>query len=167
VTGIDLFLNLLKLAKAQGYPVYLLGAKEENLRLCVANIRKQFRGLQIAGFHHGYFGDDEEKVVREIRESGATLLFVAIPSPKKENFIARWKEDLGVKFVMGVGGSFDVVAGVTKRAPRWMQKAGLEWFYRLVQEPRRMWKRYLTTNSLFAVYLLNARFRQFFGGRQS
>jgi N-acetylglucosaminyldiphosphoundecaprenol N-acetyl-beta-D-mannosaminyltransferase len=80
-------------------------------------------------------------------------LFVAISSPKKENFINKWKSQLGVDFVMGVGGSFDVVAGKVKRAPLWMQKNGLEWFYRLIQEPNRMWKRYLLTNYRYACLL--------------
>ena len=96
-------------------------------------------------------------MVETIRRSGARLLFVAITSPKKENFINRWKDRLGVDFVMGVGGTFDVVAGKVRRAPRWMQRGGLEWAYRVAQEPRRMWKRYFATNSKFALMLLKAR----------
>jgi len=80
-------------------------------------------------------------------------LFVAITSPKKENFINRWRDQLGVNFVMGVGGTFDVVSGKVKRAPKWMQQCGLEWLFRIIQEPQRMWKRYLITNTVF-VYLL-------------
>lgn len=83
---------------------------------------------------------------------------MAITSPKKENFINKWRDELGVDFVMGVGGTFDVVAGKVNRAPVWMQNAGLEWFYRVIQEPRRMWKRYLVTNSKFAFLLLKERF---------
>ncbi|WP_281291190.1 WecB/TagA/CpsF family glycosyltransferase [Paraburkholderia panacisoli] len=90
-------------------------------------------------------------VLREAR-----LLFVAITSPKKENFINRWKGQLGVDFVMGVGGTFDVVAGKVRRAPRWMQRSGLEWAYRVAQEPRRMWRRYFVTNNRFALMLLKA-----------
>jgi hypothetical protein len=88
-------------------------------------------------------------VVEKIRSSAAQLLFVAITSPKKEKFINRWREQLGVRFVMGVGGTFDVVAGKVQRAPLWMQKSGLEWFYRVIQEPRRMFGRYATTNTKF------------------
>ena len=116
-------------------------------------------GLQLAGFHHGYFWEDENAVVTRIRESGARLLFVAITSPKKENFINRWRDRLGVDFVMGVGGTFDVVAGKVKRAPVWMQKSGLEWFYRVIQEPGRMWRRYLTTNLAFMLMVLKAKYR--------
>ncbi len=93
----------------------------------------------------------------QIADSGAMMLFVAITSPRKEQFIHRWREQLGVKFAMGVGGTFDIVAGKTKRAPVWMQKAGLEWLFRIIQEPRRMWKRYLVTDSKFAWLLLRAR----------
>jgi N-acetylglucosaminyldiphosphoundecaprenol N-acetyl-beta-D-mannosaminyltransferase len=125
-------------------------------------VEEKHPGLKLAGYHHGYFWDDEEAVVEEIKQSGAKLLFVAITSPKKENFINRWQDRLGVNFVMGVGGTFDVVAGKVKRAPKWMQKAGLEWSYRVLQEPRRMFKRYLVTNSLFAKYLLKQKFKQIF-----
>ncbi|MNR41476.1 putative N-acetylmannosaminyltransferase [compost metagenome] len=115
--------------------------------------------LKVAGHHHGYFWDDEAAIVEKIRASGAQLLFVAITSPKKENFINRWQDQLGVNFVMGVGGTFDVVAGKVKRAPKWMQDCGLEWFYRIIQEPKRMWKRYFITNSKFAWLLLKAKLK--------
>ncbi|WP_202883190.1 WecB/TagA/CpsF family glycosyltransferase [Vibrio cholerae] len=105
-----------------------------------------------------YLGAKPE-IVEKIRQSGAKLLFVAITSPKKENFINRWQEQLGVLFVMGVGGTFDVVAGHVSRAPLWMQKAGLEWLYRVLQEPGRMWKRYLITNSRYAWLLLNEKIK--------
>ena len=117
-------------------------------------MKENHPNLNIAGTHHGYFWDDEEAVVNRIKESGAKLLFVAITSPKKENFINKWQDKLGVNFVMGVGGTFDVVAGKVNRAPKWMQNAGLEWLYRVLQEPGRMWKRYLVTNSKFAWLLI-------------
>ncbi|TIH12351.1 glycosyltransferase [Marinifilum sp. JC120] len=154
VAGIDLFHALLKRAEQEGESVYLLGAREEVQDKAVASLQSRYPKLLIAGHHHGYFWDDEETVVSDIANSGAKMLFVAITSPKKENFINRRKEQLGVGFVMGVGGAFDILAGKTKRAPQFMQKCGLEWFYRLVQEPRRMWKRYLVTNTLFALKLL-------------
>ncbi len=158
VSGIDLFHKLLAMASRRGYPVFLLGARQEVVEKAVKVLQEQYSQLEIAGFHHGYFWDDEEAVIDAVRASGARLLFVAISSPKKENFINKWKERLGVDFVMGVGGTFDVVAGKVKRAPEWMQKSGLEWLYRVIQEPRRMWKRYLVTNSKFAWLLLKAKF---------
>lgn len=154
VAGIDLFFRLLKLAIVRNEAVFLLGAREEVVTQAVSNLKTDLPELDIAGYHHGYFWDDEEAVVNKIRESGATMLFVAITSPRKEQFIHRWKDRLGVKFAMGVGGTFDIVAGETRRAPKWMQKAGLEWFYRVLQEPGRMWKRYLVTNTRFLVLLL-------------
>lgn len=158
VAGIDLFHRLLQMSAERAYPVFLLGAQEDvvaeaHRRVCEINPK-----LNVAEHHHGYFWDDEEAVVRKIQESGARLLFVAITSPKKENFINKWGEQLGVDFVMGVGGTFDVVAGKVKRAPKWMQELGLEWLYRVIQEPGRMWKRYLVTNSQFAWMLLKAKF---------
>ncbi|RDJ99494.1 WecB/TagA/CpsF family glycosyltransferase [Paraburkholderia lacunae] len=149
VAGIDLFQALLQVSASHGYPVFFLGATDEVVRHAVERCVACFHGLRIAGYHHGYFGDDEQAVVDMIRQSGARLLFVAMSSPKKENFINRWKSALHVDFVMGVGGSFDVMAGKVKRAPLWMQRCGLEWFYRVIQEPRRMWKRYLVTNCKF------------------
>lgn len=149
VAGIDLFEALLGVAERGGYSVYLLGATEEVLDRTIAVIGARHPALRIAGAHHGYFGADEEPVVDAIAGSGAHLLFVAMSSPQKERFIDRWGARLGVAFVMGVGGSFDVVAGKTRRAPLWMQRTGLEWAFRVAQEPRRMWRRYLSTNARF------------------
>lgn len=160
VAGVDLFHALLALSANKGYPVFLLGATEDVVNETARRVQHLYPGLPLAGFHHGYFWDDEAAIVKHIKASGARLLFVAITSPKKENFINQWREQLGVDFVMGVGGTFDVVAGKVKRAPLWMQRAGLEWFYRVVQEPGRMWKRYLTTNSQFAWLLLKERFKR-------
>lgn len=162
VAGVDLFHALLAMSAQKGYSVYLLGATEEVVDATAKKILLLYPGLKLTGFHHGYFWDDEKSVVDKIRTSGAQLLFVAITSPKKENFINRWRDQLGVTFVMGVGGTFDVVAGKVKRAPLWMQKVGLEWFYRILQEPRRMWKRYLITNSKFFVILVREKFHLIF-----
>jgi N-acetylglucosaminyldiphosphoundecaprenol N-acetyl-beta-D-mannosaminyltransferase len=161
VAGIDLFERLLDMAAEQDFPVFMLGATEAVVQLASANIALLHPRLKIAGHHHGYFWDDELAVVETIRRSGARLLFVAITSPKKEMFINRWKDRLGVDFVMGVGGTFDVVAGKVSRAPRWMQRNGLEWAYRVWQEPRRMWRRYFVTNNRFALMLAKARMMSF------
>jgi N-acetylglucosaminyldiphosphoundecaprenol N-acetyl-beta-D-mannosaminyltransferase len=156
VAGIDLFIRLVGMAEIKKIPIFLLGADEVILDRVVCVISKKYRSIDIAGFHHGYFWNDEERVVTMIKKSGAKMLFVAISSPLKENFINKWRNKLGVTFVMGVGGTFDVIAGHVNRAPIWMQQAGLEWMYRVFQEPRRMWRRYLTTNSRFAVMLFGA-----------
>lgn len=160
VAGVDLFHRLLAMSANNGLPVFLLGAEADVVSKTAQVVEANYPGLKIAGFHHGYFWDQEEHVVDKIGKSGAKLLFVAITSPKKENFINKWRDNLGVDFVMGVGGSFDVVAGKVKRAPLWMQKWGLEWLYRIIQEPRRMWKRYLVTNSKFAWLLFKELLRK-------
>jgi N-acetylglucosaminyldiphosphoundecaprenol N-acetyl-beta-D-mannosaminyltransferase len=93
-------------------------------------------------------------VVADIHASGAHCLFVAISSPLKERFLHRHRDQLGVPFLMGVGGSLDIVAGKVNRAPNWIRQLGFEWLYRLCQEPRRMWRRYLVTNTIFLFLLL-------------
>lgn len=154
VAGCDLFMELMQLSAQKSYPIFLLGATDDVVSGTRQVLETRFPSLQIAGHHNGYFWDDEAAVVEKVRASGARLLFVAISSPMKENFIERWKHELGVDFVMGVGGTFDVVAGKVTRAPVWMQRAGMEWLFRLLQEPRRMWHRYLTTNLAFARLML-------------
>lgn len=158
VAGVDLFHALIAMSQQRQYPVFLLGATPEVVAATSARVKQLYPGLLVAGVHHGYFWDNEQAVVAQIKASGARLMFVAITSPHKENFINRWRAELGVDFVMGVGGTFDIVAGKVKRAPLWMQRSGLEWFYRMLQEPRRMWKRYLTSNLKFAWLLLKAKF---------
>lgn len=163
VAGVDLFGRLVAMAAKRGFPVFFLGGTEEVAAKVCAKLKAQFPALKVAGSHHGYFWDNEQEVVENIRTSGARLLFVAITSPKKEAFIERWKQQLGVDFVMGVGGTFDVIAGKVRRAPRWMQMAGMEWVFRVIQEPRRMWRRYLITNSKFTLMLIKARIAATFG----
>jgi N-acetylglucosaminyldiphosphoundecaprenol N-acetyl-beta-D-mannosaminyltransferase len=160
VAGIDIMQNLVKVAYRRKYKIYLLGATEEVVSRVAAIYSDTYGPGIIAGCRNGYFDEqDEGTVAGTIARSGAQILFVAISSPMKENFLYRNRELLkGVNFIMGVGGSFDVVAGKTKRAPRWMQRAGLEWFYRFLQEPRRMWKRYLVGNFKFIMLVLKERF---------
>lgn len=157
VTGVDLFDCLLQDSARRSFPVFLLGASEDVVQRVAEKSVSRYPGLKVVGYHHGYFWDDERAVVHKIRASGARLLFVAITSPKKEIFINRWKSELGVDFVMGVGGTFDVVAAKVRRAPAWMQRYGMEWLFRVLQEPGRMWKRYLVSNLKFALMLFSAR----------
>jgi N-acetylglucosaminyldiphosphoundecaprenol N-acetyl-beta-D-mannosaminyltransferase len=154
IAGIDLMLQLVERAAQRGLRPYFLGARPEAVEACVARLRKRWPALQVAGLHHGYWSEAdaaaEDAVVATVRGSRADLLFVALPTPRKERFLLRHRESLGVPFAMGVGGSFDVIAGIVKRAPVAWQAAGMEWAYRLLQEPSKMWKRYLTTNLHFA-----------------
>lgn len=160
VAGIDLMLELVKMAHEHGYKCYFFGARPEVVENVVGFFKNEYSSNIIAGYRNGYFKEEEEEqIAREISSSGADMLFVAMSSPKKEIFVNKYKKLMNVPFVMGVGGSFDVVAGVTKRAPVWMQKVGMEWFYRFIQEPRRMWKRYLVGNSKFMWLVLKARFK--------
>ena len=153
VAGIDLFLNLVKLAAEKGYKIYLFGAKEEVVQKVKKIFMDQYPNLQIVGVRNGYFTEkDEPEIVKDMAESGADMMFVAFSSPKKEFWVNKYLEQLNIPFVMGVGGSFDVVAGVTDRAPKWMQDHGLEWFYRFIQEPRRLWNRYIVGNWKFVAY---------------
>lgn len=157
VAGIDLMDELLSLAERRGYRVFLLGARPEVLATAVARVRERHPRLVIAGHRDGYYSDEEESAVaHQIREARADLLFVGMSSPRKEYFLARWGDTLDVPFSMGVGGAIDVLAGVTRRAPRRLQILGLEWAYRLAQEPRRLFRRYLVTNSLFIAMTLRS-----------
>lgn len=155
VAGIDLFEGLMAVSAREGFRPYLLGATSEVLEAATLNLQRRYPGLELAGHHHGYFGaEDEEGLCRMIAESGADGLFVAMPTPRKERFMLRNRERLGIPFVMGIGGTLDVIAGEVRRAPRLVQRAGLEWFYRLAQEPRRLAGRYVKTNAVFAGLIL-------------
>jgi N-acetylglucosaminyldiphosphoundecaprenol N-acetyl-beta-D-mannosaminyltransferase len=150
IAGIDLFEHLLETADRDGLSIYLLGARSDVLEKLVDRIRTRYQGLTIAGSRDGYFTEDQSgAVAHEIAASHADMLFLGITSPKKEIFLAHYGDTLGVPLLHGVGGSFDVMAGVTRRAPAAWQRAGMEWAYRLLQEPRRMWKRYLPSNTAF------------------
>ena len=150
VAGIDLMESLLELAEHRGYRVYFLGARADVLKRAVERLQERYPGLQVAGTRDGYFADDEARGVCDaIRRSGADVLFVAMSSPRKEYFLGEYGPDLGAPFVMGVGGSIDVIAGMTRRAPAAWQRLGFEWLFRLLQEPRRMIRRYAVTNTRF------------------
>lgn len=159
VAGIDLMTNIVELAYKKKLKIFFFGAKEEVVKKTVEIYSKQYDPSIIAGYRNGYFKKEEDKdIAKQISESGANILFVGISSPTKENFLYENKILLEkVNFIMGVGGSFDVVSGKVKRAPNWMQKKGLEWLYRLIQEPRRMWKRYLIGNLKFVYLVFNER----------
>jgi N-acetylglucosaminyldiphosphoundecaprenol N-acetyl-beta-D-mannosaminyltransferase len=161
VAGIDLMHRTIELAERRGYSIYILGARQEVLERAVERLTADHPDLKIAGYRNGYFDDSEDPAVAAaIRESGADILFVAISSPRKEYFLGRYGRGLGVPYVMGVGGSIDVVAGVARRAPVWMQRVGLEWAFRLVQEPRRLFRRYLVTNARFIAFVAREALRR-------
>jgi len=150
VAGIDLFMRLLAEAESAGMSVYFLGAKEDVLEQMLLRVADRFPGLKVAGSRNGYFDDTEQQAIADaIGDSGAQLLFLGMTSPKKEIFTAGYGTRTGARVVHGVGGSFDILAGVTRRAPAIWQRLGVEWLYRALQEPRRLGRRYLTTNAAF------------------
>jgi N-acetylglucosaminyldiphosphoundecaprenol N-acetyl-beta-D-mannosaminyltransferase len=150
VAGIDLFESLLGLADRRGLRVYLLGAKPEVLARVVDEIGHRWPGVVVAGARDGYFTEAEsDAVAADIAAAGADMLFLGMTTPKKEIFLGTYGDRLGVPVLHGVGGSFDVLAGVTRRAPRLWQRLGMEWAYRMLQEPRRLARRYLVTNVAF------------------
>ena len=154
VTGIDLMDSLCRRAAETGCKVYLLGASERILARALLGLRARHPGLRIDG-SHGYFPASEAACrAAKIHASGARLLFVGMGSPRQESFIAEHWERLGVNVAIPVGGSFDVTGGAVMRAPRWTQRIGLEWLVRLLQEPRRLLPRYLVTNTLFCLLIL-------------
>jgi N-acetylglucosaminyldiphosphoundecaprenol N-acetyl-beta-D-mannosaminyltransferase len=150
VTGVDLMTRLLEAGSKHCLRAYFLGAKPKVVAKLVAICAERYPGLTVAGYRDGYFKESEhDAIADEIRERAPHLLFVGMPSPFKEAWCERYRTRLDVPVIMGVGGSFDVLAGHVQRAPLFMQRMGLEWLWRLMVEPRKMWKRYLTTNSIF------------------
>tara|TARA_B100000780_G_scaffold155788_1_gene108971 strand:- start:128 stop:595 length:468 start_codon:yes stop_codon:yes gene_type:complete len=152
---------LVKRSYDKGYKSFFFGASQEVVTKLVNIYKDQYSESIIAGQRNGYYDkSQEENIANKIADSGADILFVAITSPKKEIFLNKYKKQLqNVKFIMGVGGSFDVISGKVKRAPIWMQNFGLEWFYRFLQEPGRMWKRYLVGNLKFIYLVFKALFK--------
>jgi N-acetylglucosaminyldiphosphoundecaprenol N-acetyl-beta-D-mannosaminyltransferase len=165
VAGIDLMNEVLAACARDGFRPYFLGAKPDVLRRAAESVNDRWPAIQFAGMQDGYFKTEQEPdVVQAIRDSRADCLFIGMPTPRKERFLAAHRSTLDTPFIMGVGGSFDVLAGHVRRAPRQMQRLGLEWLYRIYQEPRRMWWRYARTNALFAGMLAEAMVRQRLGG---
>jgi len=155
VAGIDLMTDVLALCEQNGFRPYFLGAKQDVMEKFVSNIKEKHPQLDVAGWRNGYFNEEEEaEIVDTIATSNADCLFIGMTTPKKERMLYEYRDHFNVPFQMGVGGSFDVLAGITKRAPRLWQKAGCEWLYRMLQEPRRMTGRYLSTNFAFAGLVL-------------
>ena len=168
VAGIDLMEELVKLAAEKKYRLFFFGAKEEIVKSVVDIYSKKYGEGIVAGYRNGYFSEEEEpEIAKQISNSNADMLFVAMSSPKKEIFLNTYKDIIQTPFIMGVGGSFDVIAGFVKRAPKLMQEWGMEWFYRVLQEPKRMWKRYLFGNSSFIYLVLKEKFKQTFQKKKS
>lgn len=163
VTGIDLMQRLVERAAADRLSLFFLGARPVVVERLVARYRSLYPNVRIVGFHDGYFDRAEENnLVRSIRASGAHILFTGMQTPFKEIWANTFRNQLGVALILAVGGSFDVVAGFVPRAPLWMQRAGMEWLWRLLREPRRLWRRYLFTNMSFILLVLTSAIKRSF-----
>ena len=151
VNGTDLMEHLIELAAEKGYTIYFLGARQRILESAIDYLQTVYPRLNIAGYRNGYFDsmNDEEEAVISINRADPDILLLGMGTPMKEQWVKRHKKDLKVRVIHGVGGSFDILGGATRRAPKWMQNSGLEWLFRLILEPGRMWKRYCYTNTVF------------------
>lgn len=154
VSGVDLMKRLLEAGNERGLSIFLLGTTQQRLEVLERVIRAKYPNVKIAGSRNGYFKQpDWPDVTRQIRESKADLLLVGMPAPFKEIWCEEHRAEIDTPVMLGVGGAFDVMAGFVPRAPRVMQEAGLEWAWRLAMEPKKLWKRYLVTNSSFLALL--------------
>jgi N-acetylglucosaminyldiphosphoundecaprenol N-acetyl-beta-D-mannosaminyltransferase len=160
VAGVDLTARLLQAGASRGLSAYFLGARPEVVRSLVDYCGRNHPGLKVAGYRDGYFkAADHAAIVAEIAALAPHMLFVGMPSPFKETWCQRYRDALGVPVIAGVGGTFDVLTGYVRRAPRLLQAAGMEWSWRLAMEPRKMWKRYLQTNTEFLALAAREIFR--------
>lgn len=157
VSGVDIAREMCRLSAEDGFSVFFLGAEPGVAEQAVENLGRQFPGMHVAGIHHGYFKPDQDaEIAAKVKESGAQALLVAMGIPRQEKFIQKYMGEMGICVAMGVGGSFDVFAGKVKRAPVWFQKHGLEWAYRLVQDPSKMSK--VKSLPRFAILVLKEKF---------
>lgn len=158
VNGTDMFPLLCRELHISGTSMYLLGATPDRLEALIKNINTQYPTLQIAGHHHGYFDwNDNPQIIDDIRKSKPDVLLVAMGVPIQEKWIHKHAKQLGVPAILGVGGLFDFYSGAIPRAPVWMRRIGMEWLFRLYQEPARLWKRYLIGNITFLTEVIYKR----------
>jgi len=162
IAGVDLMEAMLAMAAEKAWRVFFLGAPEAVLQQAIANLKARYPGLLVVGAQHGYLPAQEtEQMLARINQSAADLLLVGLDSPRKELWLTRYEEQLKVPVRQAVGGSFEIAAGRRRRAPAWVRRAGLEWLYRMLQDPIRLAPRYLYTNTVFALLLLQALLRRF------
>lgn len=158
VAGFDLMVELLQLANKEQLRVFFLGSREEVIERTVANVQKSYPNLQIAGYHHGFFKENDETVTEMVKNSNPDMVFVALGFPKQEYWIQNNYHHFEKGIFMGVGGSFEIIAGTAKRAPDFWIKLNLEWLYRFMNQPTR-WRRMLALPK-FVIRVLKTRKRQ-------
>lgn len=155
----DLADDVIAMAEKEGFSVFLFGAKESALLSCKKKLEEAFPKIKITGSRNGYYNAEEEtSIVNRINDTGPDILLIAMPSPKKELFFYKYGHQLRARYILGVGGYFDIIAGFTRRAPGWIQNIGMEWFYRFIQEPRRLWRRYILGNFRFIWLVIKEKF---------
>jgi exopolysaccharide biosynthesis WecB/TagA/CpsF family protein len=158
LNGSDFNPRILELAAGKGWPVYFVGARPGVAQRAAELLRARFPGLDIVGVRDGYFADSEgDKVAAEIREAGAEVVMAALGNPLQEMWLHGHLSAMQARLGVGVGAFFDFAAGAVPRAPRWMNRAGIEWVFRLAQEPRRLWRRYIVGNPTFLVRVATER----------
>ncbi|MEM5875597.1 MAG: WecB/TagA/CpsF family glycosyltransferase [Candidatus Aenigmatarchaeota archaeon] len=166
VTGTDLMYLIGEISQKKKYKIFLLGGKPGVAEKAKQKYEEKFPGINIVGIHHGYFSEDEEsKIVNEIKMKAPDILIVCMGAYKQEMFIKKYINELNVPLCFGNGAALDFVSERLKRAPKWMQKIGLEWFWRLIQEPKRLWKRYLIGNTIFIFLVLEELIKKILGKR--
>jgi N-acetylglucosaminyldiphosphoundecaprenol N-acetyl-beta-D-mannosaminyltransferase len=157
VAGMDMMPSILKEAEAKAMSVYFYGSTDETLELILAKAKKEYPDLKIAGHYSPPFRklaeEEKSEIVNKINSTNPQFVLVALGCPKQEKWMAENKNKIN-SCMLGLGGAFTVYAGVQKRAPLWMQNFSLEWLYRFFQEPQRLWKRYLITNSMFSLLMV-------------
>ncbi|MCB4790697.1 MAG: WecB/TagA/CpsF family glycosyltransferase [Elusimicrobia bacterium] len=155
VSASRVMLDIMPVAEYKKYKIYLLGASEEVVLKTEENLKAKYPNINIVGKHNGYFDlNNTGAIIKDIKDKKPDILFVAMSSPLKEIFISKNLAEMNVPISIGVGGCFDIIAGKCKLAPKWVSKLALEWLYRFIQEPRRLWARYLFTNIRFMALVL-------------
>lgn len=161
VAGMDLLPDLLAASEQQGLKVYFYGGSEATQRATEAYVKKEYPQLDAVGFYSPPFRalteEEEVQIISDIHRTGAQIVFVALGCPKQEKWMSSMKGKINACMI-GIGGALPVLIGEQKRAPKWMQELSLEWFYRFIQEPKRLFKRYAYTNSKFIYLLLKQKF---------
>lgn len=160
VSGPDLMPEVFKLSEKAGYRHFFYGSTEQTLDLLKNNLKKEYPKLEIAGVYAPPFRqltkEEDKEIIQKINEAAPDFLWVGLGAPKQEIWMASHKDKVSAVMI-GVGAGFDFHAGTVRRAPVWMQRCGLEWFYRLLRDPKRLWKRYVVTNSKFIWYMITGR----------
>ncbi len=160
VNGTDMLPYLCAAAERANAGIYLLGGRPGVAEAAATWIRERYPRLKISGLHHGYFTEAEQpQIAEQIKASGAAILLVGLGAPRQDQWIAAHKHELGARVSIGVGGLLDFYSGHIPRAPAWMRELGMEWFYRFMQEPRRMWRRYFVGNAVFLYRTMRERVR--------